>query len=301
MNSLVTGGCGFIGSHIVDKLVSLGHSVRVIDDKSAESNEEFYINEGAQYHHASITKYDEIVDLFTNADNVFHLAAESRIGPCIDKPQNACLTNIMGTCNVLQASREKNVKKFIYSGTSSAYGLANTSPLKEDMPRDCLNPYSVTKTAAEDLVRMYFTLWGLKTISFRYFNVYGERQPKSGQYAPVIGIFLRQLKDGEALSIVGDGSQSRDFVHVQDVVNANILAMETENEESFGEVFNIGSGSNISVLDIAKLISENYKFLPPRLGEAQHTLADISKAKEILKFEPNGNVVDWIKKELTCY
>ena len=298
MNSLVTGGCGFIGSHIVNRLVSLGHNVRVLDDKSAESNEKFPVNSKAQYHYVSIRNYDEIADLFTNADNVFHLAAESRIGPCIDHPQNACLTNVLGTCNALQASREKGVKKFIYSGTSSAYGLANKPPLKEDMPRDCLNPYAVTKTAGEDLAKMYYTLWGLKTVSFRYFNVYGEGQPHTGQYAPVIGIFLRQLKEKGSLTIVGDGLQSRDFVYINDVVDANMLAMETDKEEAFGEVFNIGSGSNISILDIAKLISDKYEFLPPRLGEAQETRADITRAKEVLGFNPKGNVADWIKKQL---
>tara|TARA_R110000824_G_scaffold69822_2_gene179687 strand:- start:6458 stop:7354 length:897 start_codon:yes stop_codon:yes gene_type:complete len=298
MNSLVTGGCGFIGSHIVNRLVSLGHNVRVLDDKSAESNEKFPVNSRAQYHYASIRNYDEIVDLFANVDNVFHLAAESRIGPCIDHPQNACLTNVLGTCNVLQASREKGVKKFIYSGTSSAYGLANKPPLKEDMPRDCLNPYAVTKTAGEDLAKMYYTLWGLKTVSFRYFNVYGEGQPHTGQYAPVIGIFLRQLKEKGSLTIVGDGLQSRDFVYINDVVDANMLAMETDKEEAFGEVFNIGSGSNISILDIANLISDNHEFQPSRLGEAQHTIADITKAKEVLGFNPKGNVSNWIKKQL---
>ena len=166
------------------------------------------------------------------------------------------------------------------------------------MPRDCLNPYAVTKTAGEDLAKMYYTLWGLKTVSFRYFNVYGEGQPYSGQYAPVIGIFLRQLKEKGSLAIVGDGLQSRDFVYINDVVDANMLAMETDKEEAFGEVFNVGSGSNISILDIAKLISDNYEFLPSRLGEARNTRADITKAKEVLGFNPKGNVADWIKGQL---
>ena len=295
MNSLVTGGCGFIGSHIVDRLVSIGHNVRVIDNLSSGDG---YTNPKAEYHNLSITDYESIAKLFVNADNVFHLAAESKIGPCLDNPQKACETNFVGTCNVLQASREENVKRFIYSGTSAVYGLANKPPMKESMPNDCLNPYSLTKTSAEELVRMYNKLWGLNTISFRYFNVYGERQPESGQYAPVIAIFLKQLRDNTPLTIIGDGSQSRDFVYIDDVVDANMLALKTNNQSAFGEVFNIGSGKNISVLEIAKLISDKYEFLPSRLGEAQDSLADISKAKKLLEFNPLGDVSKWIKKKM---
>ena len=166
------------------------------------------------------------------------------------------------------------------------------------MPNDCLNPYSLTKTSAEELVRMYNKLWGLNTISFRYFNVYGERQPESGQYAPVIAIFLKQLRDNTPLTIIGDGSQSRDFVYIDDVVDANMLALKTNNQSAFGEVFNIVSGKNISVLEIAKLISDKYEFLHSRLGEAQDSLADISKAKKLLEFNPLGEVSEWIKKKM---
>jgi len=300
MKTLVTGGCGFIGSHIVDKLISLGHEVIVIDDKTAESNEKFHTNPKALYRYVTISDYREMNGFFQDVDCVFHLAAESRIVPCIERPQDACLTNVLGTCNVLQASKECGVSRVIYSGTSAAYGLKNTPPLHENMQRDCLNPYSVTKTAGEDLARMYYTLWGLETVCFRYFNVYGERQPFSGHYAPVIGIFLRQLQNKETLTIVGDGSQLRDFVYVQDVVNANILAMNTDNQNAFGEVFNIGSGENISILEIAKLVSDNYRFLEGRLGEAHNTLADISKAKKVLGFDPTGDVKEWINKQLEC-
>lgn len=143
---------------------------------------------------------------------VFHLAAESRIQPSILDPIKACEINFLGSCNVLQTSRIHNVKRLMYSGTSSAYGLKNQSPLKENMKRDCLNPYSVSKTAAEDLFKMYYTLYGLETVIFRYFNIYGERQPLKGQYAPVIGIFLRQKEAGEPLTIVGDGTQRRDLL-----------------------------------------------------------------------------------------
>jgi UDP-glucose 4-epimerase len=293
--SIVTGGCGFIGSHIVDRLVEKGHTVISIDDQSAECNEIFYENDKATYLKESITNYEGIKDAFKNATNVFHLAAESRIQPTLERPQDACKTNVVGTCNVLQAAKENGVKRVIYSSTSSGYGLKNKPPLVETMPRDCLNPYSVTKVAAEDLCKMYNTLWGLPTVVFRYFNIYGERQPLKGQYAPVIGIFLRQKAAREKLTIVGDGSQRRDFTHVKDVVDINMLAMQTENKECFGEVFNVGTATNHSVLEVAKMVDQEYTFIPSRKGEAETTLADITKAKTLLNYSPQIQLEDWIK------
>ena len=222
MKSLVTGGAGFIGSHIVDKLIELGHEVVVIDNESAQSNEEFYWNNKAQNYKYDIRDYEKTRPLYDDVDYVFHLAAESRIQPAIENPINAVSLNCVGTCTVLQCSREADVKRVIYSSTSSGYGF-NEPPNHENQPDDCLNPYSVSKVAGEKLCKMYTELFGLKTIIFRYFNVYGERSPIRGQYAPVIGIFLRQKRDGESLTIVGDGEQRRDFTHVSDVVQANIL------------------------------------------------------------------------------
>jgi UDP-glucose 4-epimerase len=182
----------------------------------------------------------------------------------------------------------------MYSSTSSAYGLKNEPPLKEDMPRDCLNPYSVTKVAAEDLCKMYQILWDLRTVIFRYFNVYGERQPVRGQYAPVVGIFQRQVADGELMTIVGGGLQRRDFTHVSDVVQANIRAAESDNRKIFGEIFNVGTGKNHSVLELAKLIGDEIIHVPERPGEAATTLADISKIQKYLGYEPTVKLEDWI-------
>ena len=299
LKSVVTGGCGFIGSHIVDELVKKGHEVVVIDDESAESNDPFFHNDKAQYFKYSIAEYSKIEPLFKGVDYVFHLAAESRIQPTLERPQDACVTNFVGTCNVLQASRTHNVKRLMYSSTSSGYGLKNEIPLKEDMHRDCLNPYAVTKVAAEDLARMYYTLWDLPTVTFRYFNIYGEREPTKGQYAPVVGLFLRQLRNNEPLTIVGDGEQRRDFTNVADVVQANMLAMESDNEKVLGEVFNVGTGRNHSVLELAQMITDNYTFIPPRPGEAQNTLADITKAQTLLNYQPTVKISEWIKQKIT--
>tara|TARA_R100000152_G_C6781539_1_gene216240 strand:- start:2736 stop:3650 length:915 start_codon:yes stop_codon:yes gene_type:complete len=297
--SIVTGGAGFIGSHVVDRLIKEGHEVYVIDDESAECNEKFYHNPKANYFKIPIEDFDSISPLFKGVSYVFHLAAESRIQPTLDRPQKACLTNFVGTCNVLQAARQHGVQRVVYSSTSSGYGLKNEPPLREEMPRDCLNPYSVSKVAAEDLCKMYYSLWGLETVILRYFNVYGERQPIKGQYAPVIGIFQRQKRDGEEHTIVGSGKQRRDFTHVSDVVEANILAATTQNENLpiAGEIFNVGSGKNYSILEVSSLIGGPHTFIPPRPGEAETTLADISKISSTLNYTPKTSLEDWIRTE----
>lgn len=292
--SLVTGGAGFIGSNLVDRLIDLGHEVVVIDNESAECNEKFYWNGKAENHKLDICDYEFTRDLYNDVDYVFHLAAESRLQPAIKNPINAVTKNAVGTCTVLQCAREAGVKKVIYSSTSSAYGL-NKYPNYETDPNDCLNPYSVSKVAGEELCKMYTNLYGLKTVIFRYFNVYGERSPTTGQYAPVIGIFLRQRNAEEPLTIVGDGLQRRDFVHVQDVANANIIAAISNLEDHcYGQVYNIGSGENISILEIAQMISDNYIHVPPREGEARTTLACIDRVKETLDWQPKFDVKCWI-------
>jgi len=293
MKSIVTGGAGFIGSHIVDKLIELGHEVVVIDDQSATAHEQFYFNDKATYYGISINN-PNVATLFQDVDYVFHLAAESRIQPALENPELAIETNVLGTCKILQYALEYGIKRVMYSSTSSAYGLNGIMPLVETMKKDCLNPYSITKTAGEDFCRMYTKLYGLETITFRYFNVYGERQPTKGQYAPVVGLFQRQSAAGEPMTIVGDGNQTRDYTHVSDVVSANIAAMETNNKLATGELFNVGTGTNYSVNDIARMIGGDTTFIPPRLGEARHTLADISKINRLLNWKPLVKLEDWI-------
>ena len=296
MKCIVTGGAGFIGSHIVDRLIEDGNEVISLDNESATSNEEFYWNPQAHKTVLDICDYDKIEPLFKGVNCVFHLAAEARIQPAIKNPCKASATNVLGTCNVLQAARENGVDRVIYSSTSSAYGLTNTPPLTEDMPNDCLNPYSVTKVAGEELCKMYTKLFGLKTLTLRYFNVYGERQPIKGQYAPVVGIFLCQTEAGEPMTIVGDGLQRRDFTYISDVVDANMLAMNSKSVSIWGQTCNIGTGKNHSVLELAKMIGTKYIHIPERLGEARVTLADITKARFVLDWEPKVQLEDWIKE-----
>lgn len=297
MKSLVTGGAGFIGSHLVDKLLEIGHEVIVIDNESAESNEEFYWNDKAQNYKYDVRDYENTRPLYEGVDYVFHTAAEARIQPAILNPIEAVSVNCVGTVTVLQCAREAGVQKVIYSSTSSGYGF-NEPPNNEDQRDDCLNPYSVSKVAGEKLCKMYNDLFGLKTVFFRYFNVYGERQPLRGQYAPVIGIFLRQRGDGEALTIVGDGEQRRDFTHVSDVVSANVLAATVEvDNEFYGQLYNVGNGVNYSINEIADAISDNQTNIPPRIGESRVTLANNTKLKETFGWDPKVKLMEWISEQ----
>jgi len=297
MKTIVTGGAGFIGSNIVDRLITDGNDVIVIDNESSDAHEKFYYNGSAQYHKNDIADYDSVESLFEGVDYVFHLAAEARIQPTIEDPMLAVRTNVLGTCSVLQASRTHGVKRVVYSSTSSAYGLSNPIPNKEDMPKDCLNPYSVSKTSGEELCQMYTKLFGLETVVFRYFNVYGERQPTKGQYAPVIGLFQRQHAAGKLMTVVGDGLQRRDFTHVSDVVEANILAATTDNSNVLGEIFNLGSGTNHNIHDIVNLVGgkdAKFTYIPERPGESRETLSDCSKAHKLLKWKPKMKLEEWI-------
>ena len=301
MNCLVTGGCGFIGSHLVDSLLKVGHKVTVIDNLSAESNEVFYFNQSTlvSYHEIDILDYEKIFPLFNGIDVVFHLAAESRIQPVINNPRLATSVNTLGTCNILEASRINDVKRVIYSSTSSAYGFKNKSPLREDMETDCLNSYCASKKAGEDFCKLYNRMWGMETIIFRYFNVFGERQPTKGQYAPVVGLFLKQKSNDEPMTIVGDGEQRRDFTWVGDIVSANLLAANTDNEKIFGEVLNVGTGTNVSVNELADLIGGEKIYVPQRPGEARETLADNSKIREMLGWKSTVSIQDWVKQILS--
>lgn len=291
MKSLVTGGCGFIGSHLVDKLVDLGHEVIVLDRVGP-----VYKNAKAFYYLQDLSRnYVEFLHYFEGVDNVFHLAAEVSIPYCVEKPNESMSNNILSTMNVLECSRIHKVSKFMYSSTSAVYGNSLFLPSLETNSVQCLNTYSISKYSGEQLCKMYSDLYGLNTVSFRYFNVYGERQHKTGQYAPVMSIFIRQKQNNEPLTIIGEGYQTRDFVHVSDVVLANILASQRD-IKSYGEVFNVGTGIGTRIEDIANLISSYQIKIPERPGEVMHSRADNSKIRQTFGWNPTKNVLDWIRE-----
>jgi UDP-glucose 4-epimerase len=290
MKALVTGGHGFIGSHIVDKLIEDGYQVVVIDDNSAPQNEKFYKNFHAlniigDIRDTSLRKHYEGVDV------VFHLAARSRIQPTINSPGECFSVNVMGTQEVLDASRVAGVKRVVYSASSSYYGHASKPPFLEFAPKGCATPYSLSKWQGEELCDLYTKLYGLSTISLRYFNVYGPREPLKGEYAPVMGLFKTQKALGLRMTIVGDGEQRRDFTHISDVVNANLLAAKYV---SVTGPVNIGTGTNYSINELAQMIGGETVNLPHRIGETQVTLADITRAKNELLWEAKVKLEDVI-------
>ncbi len=291
MKLLVTGGAGFIGSNLVDELVKQKHRVLVIDNLSTGKKE--YLNRKAKFFKTDITDYKSIAPLFKGIDCVFHLAALARIQPSIINPALSFDNNVQGTFNVLLASKENKVKRLVYSASSSAYGDQRKLPLKESMIPSPKNPYALFKYMGEEMCQLFFQLYGLPVVCLRYFNVYGERQSVQGAYSTVIGIFLKQKKKGKPLTIVGDGNQRRDFTYVKDVVRANILAMKSK--KAVGNLINIGSSRNYSVNSVAKIIDKNHVFIPPRPGESRITLADISKAKKLLGWQPKTKLVDWLE------
>jgi len=294
VRSIVTGAAGFIGSHVCDYLLEQGHEVIGIDNQSA-NNEKFHWNKKVKASMSDICDYETIRPLFEGVDYVFHLAAESRLQPAIENPIEAVTKNCVGTTTILQCAREAGVRRVVYSSTSSGYGN-NPVPNVETQPDDSLNPYSASKVAAEKFCSMYHSLYGLETVVLRYFNVFGERSPTRGQYAPVIGIFERQRDAGEPLTIVGDGSQSRDFVYVKDVARANYLAAMMPLQGHIGEVFNVGTGKTYSVQTIADSISDNQTYIPKRPGEMETTYADIHKISKVIGWKPEVDVVEWITK-----
>lgn len=298
MKSLVTGGAGFIGSNLVDRLLEMGHEVIVIDNEHSDAHDQFYWNDKAQNYKYDIRDYANTRPLYDGVDYVFHIAAEARIQPAIENPIEAVSINSVGTVTVLQCAREAGVKRVMYSSTSSGYGM-NQTPNIETQPDDCLNPYSVSKVNGEKLCKMYTNLFGLQTVCFRYFNVYGERQPLRGQYAPVIGIFMRQKEAGEPLTIVGDGNQRRDFTYVGDVVNANIMAaISNPDPEAFGQVYNVGTGNNYSINQIARMFDHEKVNIAPRPGEARVSLANNQKLRNTFGWQPTMKLEDWLSSHL---
>ena len=287
---LVTGGAGFIGSHLVERLCSLGHRVRVLDNLSQGRVE--WIHPAAEFLEGDLVDAPLCRKACADAAGVFHLAAMSKVAPSIDKFEFCTQQNIIGTQNILIAARDAGVRKLVYSGSSTYYGNG-AAPQSESALPECLNPYAVSKYVGEQFCEVFTRLYQFPTVTLRYFNVYGPRQPSAGAYALVLGIFLDQWRRGVPLTIHGDGSQRRDFIHVDDVVEANLAAFSSGAQ---GTVMNVGSGSNVSIKEIADLISPRQEHHPRRAGDAEITLADISRIRRMLGWAPRVSFVDGLKR-----
>jgi UDP-glucose 4-epimerase len=291
MKYLVTGGAGFIGSNLVDRLIKDGNEVIVIDDLSTGNRDN--LNENISFYQRDISLMTEF-DMFENVDVVFHLAAKARVQPSIENPIEFHNTNVNGTLNLLKACVDYGVKRFVFSSSSSVYGDVEQLPTTEEAPLNPKSPYALQKQIGEQYCKLYSKLYGLDTVCLRYFNVYGERQPTEGAYCLVMGIFAGQRLNGEPMTIRGDGEQRRDFTYVGDVVDANIKAA-TSDKVGGGDGINIGNGDNRSVNQIADLIGGDRVNIDPVI-EPRETLAHNGKAKFLLDWRPTMELEDWMPK-----
>jgi nucleoside-diphosphate-sugar epimerase len=295
--AVITGGAGFIGSHIADVLIGEGFQVELVDNLHSGKVEN--VNSKARFHKLDIRDLEPLKKVFNRAELVFHTAAVPRVQYSIEHPVETSSINIMGTVNVLVAAHEGGVKKVIYSASSSAYGDQPTTPLHENMPPLPKSPYGLQKYTGELLCRTWNEVYGLETVSLRYFNVYGPRLDPDGDYALVIGKFLKQRKEGNPMTITGDGTQTRDFTHVKDVVRANLLAASSL-QVGKGEVINIGAGRNVSVNKLAELIGGPVEHIAPRL-EPHDTLADNGLAKRALGWVPEIYIEEGLEELKKLY
>lgn len=292
---LVTGGAGFVGSNLVDELLTRGLKVRVIDIFATGSRKN--LNPKAELLEADIRDGAAIGAAFQGVDCVFHAAALPRIPLSIAQPVETHMTNVVGTLNVLIAARDAKVRRVVYSGSSSIYGDQTVMPLVETMTPNPLNPYALQKYVGEQYTRMFHRLFAMGTLTLRYFNVYGPRMATEGAYVTVISAFMAARRRGEALPIHGDGEQTRDFTHVSDIVSANVLAMDAAIAD--GRAINVGAGRNVSINRIAELIGGKRLLMEGRQGDMRNTLADTSEAARILGWHPRVSVEDGIKQLLS--
>lgn len=296
MRAIVTGGAGFIGSHLVDLLLENNLDVTIIDNLSTGRllNIE-HLKNRVKFIEADISIIGQWVEAFKNTDYVFHLAALADIVPSIQNPQGYFQSNVDGTFNVLQASRLSKIKKFVYAASSSCYGIPDDYPTKETAEIRPQYPYALTKRLGEELVLHWAQVYKIPSLSLRFFNVYGPRSRTSGTYGAVFGVFLAQKLAGHPFTVVGDGNQTRDFTYVRDVVDGIYTASQSSYS---GEIFNIGSGATISVNRIVELLNGEKVFIPKRPGEPECTFADISKIKDKIGWFPKIPIEDGIQKLL---
>ena len=291
MKMVVTGGAGFIGSHLVDALIERGDEVHVIDNFVAGRKDD-RINAKATYHELDVRDTDAVQKVMEGADVVFHTAALPRVPYSIEHPVETTDINITGTVSVLAAAARAKVRRVVYSASGSAYGAQEKLPLSESMQANPVNPYGLQKYVGELFAKVWVSTFGVETVSLRYFNVYGPRLDPSGPYALAIGAFLLARQNNKPLTIFGDGSVTRDYTHVRDVVRANILAAESD-KVGKGDVINIGAGRNVTIQYLAELIGGEIQYGPPRV-EAHDSRADNRKAKELLGWEPTVTLEEGI-------
>jgi UDP-glucose 4-epimerase len=292
---LVTGGGGFIGSHLVDKLLTLGRSVRVFDSFVVGRRANISHHEGSgrlEVIEGDVADKVAIATATVGVERIFHLAALADIVPSIQRPEDYFRANVDGTFCVLEAARRYDVKRFVYVASSSCYGIPSVYPTPETAPADTRYPYALTKYLGEQLTMHWAHVYRLPAVSMRLFNVFGPRARTSGTYGAVFGVFLAQLLAGEPLTIVGDGEQTRDFTFVSDVVDALIRVAESD---KIGEIYNVGSGKPVSVNELVRLLgSPPSVHIPKRPGEPDCTWADISKIRRELEWEPKVNFADGV-------
>lgn len=298
MKTIVTGGCGFIGSHIVDKLLERGHEVTVLDNFSTgriENLEHQKNTKNLKIIEADICNQNKILKYFMDADWVFHLAALADIVPSIQNPEKYFKSNVDGTFSVLQASKKHKIKRFIYSASSSCYGIPGTYPTPETSKICPQYPYALTKNIGEQLVIHWGKLYKLPVISLRLFNAYGTRSRTSGTYGAVFGVFLAQKLAKKPFTVVGDGNQTRDFTYVTDIAEAFLIAAQSNIEN---EIFNVGSGGTYSINRLVKLLKGEVTYIPKRPGEPDCTFADITKIRKTLGWNPKVSFEDGVKEVL---
>jgi len=296
--ALVTGGAGFIGSHIVDILLEMNFEVIVLDNFSTgrpENLEHQKNNKKLSLHQVDIADYEKIEPFFKGVNWVFHLAALADIVPSIQQPFPYHRSNVDGTISVLEASRKHAIKRFIYAGSSSCYGIPDKYPTSESAAIRPQYPYALAKNIGEQYVMHWGQVYGLPVVSLRMFNVYGTRSRTSGTYGAVFGVFLAQKLANKPYTIVGDGKQTRDFTYVTDVANAFINAAQSEIKQ---EIINIGSGGTYSINKLVELLGGDVVYVPKRPGEPDCTFADMSKARELLKWEPKVSLEQGVKEIL---
>ena len=287
MKTLVTGGCGFIGSHMVDTLLSEGHEVTVIDNLSSgniRNLDHHKENPKLKIHILSITEHDKITPLFKNVDWVFHLAALADIVPSIEMPMHYHHSNVNGTISILEACRKNNIKRIIYAASSSCYGIPDHYPTSETDEIRCQYPYALTKYLGEEYCMHWESVYKMNVTSLRFFNVYGPRARTSGTYGAVFGVFLAQKIHHKPFTVVGDGKQTRDFTFVTDVTNACLTA--AKNDNCSGEIMNVGSGNTYSINQLVELLGGEISYIPKRPGEPDCTFANTQKIKKLLNWTP---------------